>query len=306
MPASWAQNRRFADARVFWFLEYLRYDNVNVIHIIKINLGFCACVGGAVWDRSEKHKDGTKQCLCRWQLSHQSLWVFSHFPHQGLSRRQCVKMAKLEPFLQGKSSVAQLCFWLCSCTWVSLWAPEERTVWSRSEKLRSFLCSRSTCYWRASVPHLRMCRTLSSSTTAPESQNTIACILALMSFFFFFFSAFQVGLLSAELPVLHHSAATVRGHQTLFQAGDTSTFAQSQGICSFFSLSEGIHSNYRLTCLCVLIFQAIKQMYVLVLGLDVLGNPFGLIRGLSEGFEALFYEPYQVEKLTIIVLEQQK
>lgn len=38
-------------------------------------------------------------------------------------------------------------------------------------------------------------------------------------------------------------------------------------------------------------------MYVLVLGLDVLGNPFGLIRGLSEGFEALFYEPYQVGKL---------
>uniref|UniRef100_A0A4W6GAF9 Vacuolar protein sorting 13 homolog A n=1 Tax=Lates calcarifer TaxID=8187 RepID=A0A4W6GAF9_LATCA len=34
-------------------------------------------------------------------------------------------------------------------------------------------------------------------------------------------------------------------------------------------------------------------MYVLVLGLDVLGNPFGLIRGLSEGVEAFFYEPYQ-------------
>lgn len=42
-------------------------------------------------------------------------------------------------------------------------------------------------------------------------------------------------------------------------------------------------------------FKAIKQMYVLVLGLDVLGNPFGLIRGLSEGVEALFYEPYQVD-----------
>ncbi len=42
------------------------------------------------------------------------------------------------------------------------------------------------------------------------------------------------------------------------------------------------------------ILQAIKQMYVLVLGLDVLGNPFGLIRGLSEGVEAFFYEPYQV------------
>lgn len=44
------------------------------------------------------------------------------------------------------------------------------------------------------------------------------------------------------------------------------------------------------------VFQAIKQMYVLVLGLDVLGNPFGLIRGLSEGVEAFFYEPYQVRQ----------
>lgn len=39
--------------------------------------------------------------------------------------------------------------------------------------------------------------------------------------------------------------------------------------------------------------QAIKQMYVLVLGLDVLGNPFGIIRGLATGIENLFYEPYQ-------------
>lgn len=35
-------------------------------------------------------------------------------------------------------------------------------------------------------------------------------------------------------------------------------------------------------------------MYVLILGLDVLGNPFGFIRDLSEGVEAFFYEPYQV------------
>jgi len=34
-------------------------------------------------------------------------------------------------------------------------------------------------------------------------------------------------------------------------------------------------------------------MYVLVLGLDVLGNPFGIIRGLATGIEDLFYEPYQ-------------
>ncbi|XP_040904460.1 vacuolar protein sorting-associated protein 13C isoform X1 [Toxotes jaculatrix] len=39
--------------------------------------------------------------------------------------------------------------------------------------------------------------------------------------------------------------------------------------------------------------QFLRQMYVLVLGLDVLGNPFGLIRGLSEGVEAFFYEPFQ-------------
>lgn len=38
--------------------------------------------------------------------------------------------------------------------------------------------------------------------------------------------------------------------------------------------------------------QVIKQAYILLLGLDVLGNPFGLIRGLAEGVESLFYEPY--------------
>ena len=43
-------------------------------------------------------------------------------------------------------------------------------------------------------------------------------------------------------------------------------------------------------------------MYVLVLGLDVLGNPFGLIRGLSEGVEALFYEPFQVLVETNVLL----
>jgi vacuolar protein sorting-associated protein 13A/C len=38
--------------------------------------------------------------------------------------------------------------------------------------------------------------------------------------------------------------------------------------------------------------QVIKQAYILLLGLDVLGNPFGVIRGLAEGVESLFYEPY--------------
>ncbi|XP_057669487.1 intermembrane lipid transfer protein Vps13 isoform X2 [Diorhabda carinulata] len=39
--------------------------------------------------------------------------------------------------------------------------------------------------------------------------------------------------------------------------------------------------------------QAIKQFYVLVLGLDVLGNPYGLVLGITKGVEDLFYEPFQ-------------
>ncbi|GAB6032120.1 hypothetical protein CHUAL_010483 [Chamberlinius hualienensis] len=39
--------------------------------------------------------------------------------------------------------------------------------------------------------------------------------------------------------------------------------------------------------------QAVKQMYVLVLGLDVIGNPFGLVMGLGKGIEDFFYEPFQ-------------
>jgi len=40
--------------------------------------------------------------------------------------------------------------------------------------------------------------------------------------------------------------------------------------------------------------QAIKQLYVLVFGLDVLGNPYGLAMGVKEGVTAFFYEPIQV------------
>ncbi|XP_017078120.1 vacuolar protein sorting-associated protein 13 [Drosophila eugracilis] len=39
--------------------------------------------------------------------------------------------------------------------------------------------------------------------------------------------------------------------------------------------------------------QALKQLYVLVLGLDVLGNPYGLVVGLKKGVQDLFYEPFQ-------------
>ncbi|XP_049821668.1 intermembrane lipid transfer protein Vps13-like isoform X2 [Aethina tumida] len=39
--------------------------------------------------------------------------------------------------------------------------------------------------------------------------------------------------------------------------------------------------------------QTIKQLYVLILGLDVLGNPYGLVLGITKGVEDLFYEPFQ-------------
>ena len=40
--------------------------------------------------------------------------------------------------------------------------------------------------------------------------------------------------------------------------------------------------------------QAIKQAYVIIFGLDVIGNPFGLVVGVSRSVEDLFYEPFQV------------
>ncbi|KAK6170959.1 hypothetical protein SNE40_019236 [Patella caerulea] len=38
--------------------------------------------------------------------------------------------------------------------------------------------------------------------------------------------------------------------------------------------------------------QALQQAYVLILGLDVLGNPYGLVRDFTQGFGDFFYEPF--------------
>jgi vacuolar protein sorting-associated protein 13A/C len=46
--------------------------------------------------------------------------------------------------------------------------------------------------------------------------------------------------------------------------------------------------------------QSVKQLYVLVLGLDVIGNPYGLVLGLTQGVEDLFYEPFQVPSVSSI------
>ena len=40
--------------------------------------------------------------------------------------------------------------------------------------------------------------------------------------------------------------------------------------------------------------QAVQQAYVLVLGLDVLGNPYGLVRDFTQGMGDFFYEPFMV------------
>lgn len=47
--------------------------------------------------------------------------------------------------------------------------------------------------------------------------------------------------------------------------------------------------------------QVIRQLYVLVLGLDVIGNPLGLVVGLTKGVEDLFYEPFQVSVTAVQV-----
>ncbi|KAI1728266.1 SHR-binding domain of vacuolar-sorting associated protein 13 domain-containing protein [Ditylenchus destructor] len=39
--------------------------------------------------------------------------------------------------------------------------------------------------------------------------------------------------------------------------------------------------------------QFIKQLYVVVLGLDIIGNPYGLVRDFGSGVADLFYQPYQ-------------
>ncbi|XP_058157611.1 intermembrane lipid transfer protein VPS13A isoform X2 [Dasypus novemcinctus] len=64
---------------------------------------------------------------------------------------------------------------------------------------------------------------------------------------------------------------------------------------AFFELNYQFHTTPELQSEVIRHYskQAIKQMYVLILGLEVLGNPFGLIREFSEGVEAFFYEPYQ-------------
>ena len=40
--------------------------------------------------------------------------------------------------------------------------------------------------------------------------------------------------------------------------------------------------------------QVLQQLYVLILGLDVLGNPYGLVKDFTQGIGDFFYEPFLV------------
>ena len=44
-------------------------------------------------------------------------------------------------------------------------------------------------------------------------------------------------------------------------------------------------------------YQLLQEVYVLILGLDVLGNPYGLIKDFAHGVSDFFYEPYLVRRI---------
>ncbi|XP_064596162.1 intermembrane lipid transfer protein VPS13C-like isoform X2 [Liolophura sinensis] len=113
-------------------------------------------------------------------------------------------------------------------------------------------------------------------------------------------------------PIKVHLSFSLQGggedgdKPTAIQANVLNVFLQSVGVVltdvqdvvfklGYFERNHSFYNNSQLSSEMTshYVGQAIKQMYVLVLGLDVLGNPFGLLRGLTEGVGDLFYEPYQ-------------
>jgi hypothetical protein len=48
--------------------------------------------------------------------------------------------------------------------------------------------------------------------------------------------------------------------------------------------------------------QFVRQLYVLVLGLEVLGNPYGLVVDLASGVQDFFYQPFQVSNIKLLLI----
>lgn len=110
-------------------------------------------------------------------------------------------------------------------------------------------------------------------------------------------------------PVKVHTSFSLRGLETTTAPDSLSRLIEGVGVTltdvndvvlrlAFFERKNTFFTNQELMAEIKshYIGQALKQLYVLVLGLDVLGNPYGLVVGFKRGVEDLFYEPYQVKR----------
>lgn len=107
-------------------------------------------------------------------------------------------------------------------------------------------------------------------------------------------------------PLKIHVSFTMAGSENKSLPGILSTILQGVGVTltdindvvfrlAFFEREYCFLTQRQLVSECVSHYsgQAVKQLYVLVLGLDVIGNPYGLVVGFTKGVEDLFYEPFQ-------------
>lgn len=107
-------------------------------------------------------------------------------------------------------------------------------------------------------------------------------------------------------PLKIHISFSMAGSESKALPGILSTILQGVGVTltdindvviklAFFERDYCFFTQRQLVSECVSHYsgQAVKQLYVLVLGLDVIGNPYGLVVGFTKGVEDLFYEPFQ-------------
>ena len=107
-------------------------------------------------------------------------------------------------------------------------------------------------------------------------------------------------------PLKIHVSFSMAGSESKALPAILSTILQGVGVTltdindvvfrlAFFERDYQFLTQRQLVSECVshYVGQAVKQLYVLVLGLDVIGNPYGLVIGFTTGVGDLFYEPFQ-------------
>jgi vacuolar protein sorting-associated protein 13A/C len=107
-------------------------------------------------------------------------------------------------------------------------------------------------------------------------------------------------------PLKIHVSFSMAGSESTTLPAILSTLLQGVGVTltdvndvvfrlAFFEREYQFLTQRQLVSQCITHYagQAVKQLYVLVLGLDVIGNPYGLVVGFTKGVEDLFYEPFQ-------------